>query len=400
MIGPPFGLYTFLIIILCGIAMFLPAYILGKPLYAKSHFNNAVWNGSLTKYMPAISSGFLFLSLVVYLYSRRGVVGMGTEEARAMRQEFEGDSGLIRVFNLMSPFALMSAYWIMSSVKSVLLRAAYVISIMLGFVVTYQLTGSRFEFVGVIVVSLSAVTIFNGSWLLARWKSVALSAMVVFFLSATGNSVLNLSGMRGGWSSENAQTRVNRGAMLTEKLGGNRAPDIILLTIGLAEEYLVMPLSYLDHYFEYSDLPPAKGAHQFRFIARRFGEENASRIKLMVDDLYLDIGIVSNVWATSIREMAIDTGKKFLPLGFLVLGIIMGISKRFFSISHGARCMLCLMVAFNLLGPMVSLFKSHMFHIGFLFCLLWMLVDIIIFSDRAHRIRAGSLSDLPDRLQI
>lgn len=379
--GKPYEWTTLGAIIGCLLCINLPILLIGKPLGSavagRAKGASATQPPMATKYAIMAFAMLCFVAAVsLYLLARRGYLGLDIEEVRGLKSEMEIDSTKARLYNLFAPFGLLSGFWLARWSWPGWVKYA-LIALFLGLVgLTYKLTGARFEVIAPIAIMGATILVLRGWWIVNNFRRALLIGGGALLFGLLANTALNVMGLRGGMASANVRHMVARTSEFARTVGLPNLPDEALISIALFDEYTLMPLSYFDFYLNENDLPAAGGGLQFPLIARRLGFEDGLVIKETVDSLYGGLDITINVWATGIREMCIDFGPIGMYVAFLFFGSVTGVAKRFSNSSVGAQFLLCVLTAYFLFLPFVSLFKGTMMQVGFYASLLWMPASI------------------------
>ena len=381
---------------LCYACYAIPARIIGRPLsldFGETNrasgmheikggkANGRVW----AQLFMGIS---LFMACALYLYSRRSLFGIETHEARIERSAGDlMDNRVMPLYALMSMIGVAGIYYVLAARWHWFFQFAYVGMAMSLGVFVYFALGTRYEvLLPVIMLSVAAFVIFKAKSIYSHRAVYGILAFFVGIGLIGFNSLLSLPGFRLGADNTDARVLIENGDRLTFQLFGNVPGDTqILLTVGLFDQYALQPVAYLDHYLKNNDVSPVYGAHQFSYVARRFGlSEMGDVAKARVDQLYESIGVPEgvNVWATLMREVAIDTGITFGPIVFLLFGFLTGLAKRHFYLSRGAQFIVVYLTAIMLFSPFSSLFKSNLMQAGFYGALIWYGWDVFITKHR------------------
>lgn len=392
--GPPYSLATFLVILVHLAAFSLTCFLVGKPNDAS--FDTYVGGSSSQTKLPRwagvafiLTIAAFLVMLLAYFQIRKDLIGVGSAETRELRKSIEGNIHVARLYDVMSPLALASAYFCMRWNPMRKSALAYYVIVCMAFAGTMILSGARYEIVPVLLVLVASVLTYHGQFILKYLLRTALLAVGAFLFAAVMNVVLNLASFRGGSMSHESYMIEVRGAAILSSLGVENPPSGASMFVALVDEYLLQPPRYFDYYREVNNLPTARGGHQFSTLAYRFKIRDGIDIKEDVDLLYQDLGIERNVWATGIREMWIDFGFPGSAFAFAFFGFCMGISKRYLQGMFTAQFAHSYFFAYFLFSPFSSILKATNMQAGFYGVFLLFGIEYVLTNGGRRRLLIG-----------
>jgi hypothetical protein len=383
--GPPYSLSSLTIILLCILAILAPAlFVKGFSLEFESSAPGKLVGWCARN--PTMALILLGVSLMLYdaalrnLYS--SVADYDIAEKRGLRSESVAASGWSRRVLYLSTFSSMvMVYACARAMKGKLLHGMAIGVIVAHAGYCYKLSGSRAHGF-ILFVYLAALLLYNAQFSLKRKGSLSLVAIGSLVGAAVINVLLSVIGLGGGASGAGVQAMTTRGQSVLVGVGVKSGAEELGLFMGFFDEYVLAPVYFLDYYLTSVDHPPALGSHTFSLVTGKFGYFGGQDIKVSVDDAYEAIGRTTNVWATGIREVCIDTGVIMLIPAFLVIGLGMCVLKRAARWSDGASFLYVMLVSWIWFSPVSSVLKSSMVELGFYLGVGWFVLDIITRDDR------------------
>lgn len=385
------GGITMVYVAICYLCYALPVKFLGRPLPVEAAeasptvraLDALAMECRARVWLQVFLGLTLILACAAYLYSRRDLMGMETFEARLERGSGDlADNRIMPIYAVLSALGVTGIYYALASGWSQFFQLAYIFGATVLGILVYLALGTRYEvLLPAIMLSFSGYVLFNGRRILRHRATFSLVGLFIVVGVLGLNSLLSLFGFRLGAQNTDANELIESGDRFTFKmLGKSEMATQLQLSIGLLDQYALQPVLFLDHYLKHNDVRPVYGAHQFSYVARRLGTAESGEVaKARVDQLYEFIGVPEkvNVWATLMREVAIDAGVAGGPVVFIAFGCLVGFAKRYFCYSHGAQFLVLYLTAVMLFSPFSSLFKSNFMQAGFYAALLWFFWDCL-----------------------
>lgn len=395
LVGTPYSLETIAIYIGCFLSVLIPAYIIGRPITSplRPAAQDLLWNRPSSIWLAL---GITVMTMLSYILLRREYFGVDTATAREERGQIEYSGWVYRVYLVGALVASVSvtmwsglrkAWLPFYTVPSVILLVSAVASIV---------SGARFEMVPLAAMMAVGIAINN----IHKWAAKPIRTSIITLLPFAAwivvNSAFNVYGTKGGANSQTAVYLQNVGGLFLELFGIEDTSPAVERAFGSVSEYVAAPLPFFDYYIASNTFPPTHGAHQFSNLLIRLGMESAVVTKEGVDDLYTELGIMSNVWATAVREMMIDFGFFGAFVECAVIGCLIGLSKRRARENLAARHLYLMLTSYLIAAPLTSFSKSILFEVGIYGAILW-------FGYTCFFSRTGSLRRLaikPDAAKV
>lgn len=374
--GVPYSIETAAFYLGSLACVILPAWFVGKPRAETEDWGRPDKRQTFASLAQFCISAFALVGVIgLYFYARREYAGVDVSSMRGERSNLAVSGLEARVYLLLSPFALASVvFWLKQKLPiKVFCAAAFLVLFWKASIIS----GARFELMPIPLLGALGLWFGYSDRFLKYPVRTILAAGTGFLFVLAVNSFYNILSTKGGGESSVAAYIRNAGAAVFELVGIRQAPIVLEEIMGSMAEYVFAPLIYLDFYLKENQFTPTMGTHQFAAIFVRLGFEEAIPTKMAVDDLYSAMGIYHNVWATGLREVMIDFGLKGALLQCLGMGLLLGASKRFLTRSTAARNLYLILCAYHLATPLVSLFKSKVFEIGFYGAVIWFLLDVM-----------------------
>ena len=388
--GTPYTAQTLVFVLGCVFAFIVPCRIFGVAL---PQTFDAFLGGSSTQKKPERSqpdylvytSAAMLLMVGIYFYIRKDFIGVETSEARELRKTMSGNTNAYRLYEMLSPFALGSAFFCMrwNPLRSkALVFYAIVASAFAG---AMLFSGARYEMVPLLLIVISTAIVFQGRLLVSNiTRGVAIGALVLVTIG-TGNVLLNVASFKGGGSGAEGVAIESRGTSILQSLGMVSPPAPIAIFIAIVDEYLFRPTRYLDFYIEVNELPTARGSHQFSILATRLHIYGGAELKEDVDQLYSVLGIEYNVWATGLREMSIDFGFAGAVVAFAVAGVLTALFKRNASRYYSAQFAYVFFIAYLIFLPLSSILKAISMQASFYGVFVLLALEMLVGGRRQNR---------------
>lgn len=373
-VGNPYELNTVWYIATCILASLFPIVIVTRWRHSSDNPSMVITPSPALKLFWIVCMISLGLSAVVVVYTMQAVLGadLNLEDYRALKGQMTGSSGRLAQLNyLFMGLGLIGCYLTNRLTVSNTVRLCFAAYLLGLFAIVYLMIGIRTHFLAPVVVFSISYLLFQANHINARRLRIgALSVGGILSLILI-NAALSAIGASGGFFGTASQSMGDRGAVMLQGLGVNNPGVEASVVFAFLDEYLVSPVYYLDYYINNVNHDPAYGALQFDFLARRFGFDDRYVIKLEVDAAYGALNLNWNVWATGIREIAIDFGKGIgAVLAFATIGLLAAMAKLNAHRSLAAGLIFSMLASFLVISPATSLFRSSFFQYGFYFALI------------------------------
>jgi oligosaccharide repeat unit polymerase len=331
----------------------------------------------------------LVMAFGAFLYIRRAVVGTDIESARTSRGDYSAiDLSFGPVYAIFCPFAAIAGYAIIACKNHWLVRMVGAVAVPAAMVGCFLLTGSRYEFMPNMLCLFATFLLLKAHIISAHWRKFMFVGMTGLVLLLCVNIMLNSMGYSDGMAANSSRAMVNNASLLLGSSLSGSLPTELLFAVGIIDEYLLTSVGFLEHYLHVNDYDLCWGSHSFGYIARRFGQMSGAETKEMVDALYTDVGVHEgvNVWATLVREIAMDFGVGGSLVFSLLIGIITGKAKKLSAQYWSAQVVYAVLFALMMFSPFTSLFKSSIYQLGFYFAISMLLIEAQVSKTKPTKI--------------
>jgi len=359
LVGDPYGSETLWYIVATLGAVMIPALLFGGRTRDVQRPPVPSW------LLTVATMAALLVSVWITFYVRRELAHLDVGDQRAIKGVATVEAGpLGRANYLFNALGLVAPFLLALRVRRIL-SAVAVFGALVGLAVFFfAKVGLRTELMPVLLVYCTSIVLWRQDLIRLTWTRLALCGVALFIGGLGMNTVMSIAASRGGLYGPTANFNMDRGARVLQSVGMQNAPDAVLMCAGQASEYILGPVYYFDFYKQAPVATLALGGHQFDLVARRFGNTSGPQLKMDVDELYLDIGIEWNVWATALREMMVDFGETGSLVAFAILGVFCGVMRRRSPTMMSARYLLSLFFAYLIVSPFFSTMKSGFFEAG------------------------------------
>ncbi len=313
-------------------------------------------------------------SIALYKASPYAGLDMTVEE---IRRDYTGGSRNFSYYNyanvLLTPFYPFGTF--LASLKKKL-SSAIILFIFLFFLGAYFIshtTGGRPDLLIIFFITL-AVLIVNKPYYFKDHKKHILIFLVIFI---TGNITFHMFRTKElrKYRQIYSQQGNNIGNNLLKSYGTENSSQLFSESISLIWGYTGASLIHFDNFLHQYNFEPQFGLYHFANFGNRFTSHNRAKVKMAIDMSQTNLGIYYNIWATGLREVVVDFGKVMLFPVLFFCGFFIGKLRGMINSYISARCLYCLLLAWLIALPFVSLLTNRTFENAVLFCFLWFFIE-------------------------
>lgn len=217
-------------------------------------------------------------------------------------------------------------------------------------------TGGRSLLRLMLVTSVAILFVHYKDVLVKRWKPWTLYALLLSII---------IVAMQVWFQSRRQETRAQVATLFVEdqflgdqvlgRVGISEAPAWLSVAVCQPFLYLGTPISTFGLFLDSWDSRPMAGAFAFPIVGSRFSSEHPAIVKQRVDAYFEVVGVYHNLWATALRDLCIDFGKRGIVVASLGIGLLCVVCLRNYGKFLGARLLAILIVSWMLHSPLESL---------------------------------------------